>query len=256
MACLVNVHFSDIPHTFIPHFTLHSAEKICIEFSANYPLTTFRIPQSAFRKIPLPVGTVRTPSGRRPEPSGCLPGTVLMPCCDAVLRFAIYSRISFCKREVTLFFSFSMFVVYTTKWRYWASSEHVICVRFIRFWTFNSWITGGVGTAPGGVQTAPDGFIRTVPDGSGRLLVGPLHTIWSQLVNYYQHIINKNLVFWETICKMVRDPIHNSPTEKCSLIDINVWINVTSNNISLWQMAQQWQLFHNFQQCVRFHNGY
>ena len=52
---LVNVHFSDIPHTFIPHFTLHSAEKIRIEFSANYPLTTFRIPQSAFRKIPLPV---------------------------------------------------------------------------------------------------------------------------------------------------------------------------------------------------------
>jgi len=46
MACLVNVHFSDIPHTFIPHFTLHSAEKIGIEFSANYPLTTFRIPQN------------------------------------------------------------------------------------------------------------------------------------------------------------------------------------------------------------------
>ena len=51
---LVNVHFSDIPHTFIPHFTLYSAEKIRIEFSANYPLRTFRIPQSAFRKIPLP----------------------------------------------------------------------------------------------------------------------------------------------------------------------------------------------------------
>ena len=29
-------------------------KKIRIEFSANYPLTTFRIPQSAFRKIPLP----------------------------------------------------------------------------------------------------------------------------------------------------------------------------------------------------------
>jgi len=51
---LVNVHFSDIPHTFIPHFTLHSAEKIRIKFSTNYPLTTFRILQSAFRKIPLP----------------------------------------------------------------------------------------------------------------------------------------------------------------------------------------------------------
>jgi len=34
---LVNVHFGDILHTFIPHFTLHSAEKISIEFSANYP---------------------------------------------------------------------------------------------------------------------------------------------------------------------------------------------------------------------------
>ena len=52
---LVNVHSSDIPHSFIPHFTLHSAEKIRIKFSANYPLTTLRIPQSAFRKILLPV---------------------------------------------------------------------------------------------------------------------------------------------------------------------------------------------------------
>jgi len=43
---IVNVHSSDIPHTFIPHFTLHSAEKIRIKFSANYPLTTFRIPQN------------------------------------------------------------------------------------------------------------------------------------------------------------------------------------------------------------------
>jgi len=50
---LANVHFGDIPHTFIPHFTLHSAEKkIRIEFSANYPLTTFRIPRSA--KYPFP----------------------------------------------------------------------------------------------------------------------------------------------------------------------------------------------------------
>jgi len=51
---LANVHLCNIPHTFIPHFTLHSAEKIRIEFSANYPCTTFRIPYSAFRKIPLP----------------------------------------------------------------------------------------------------------------------------------------------------------------------------------------------------------
>jgi len=51
---LANVHLCNIPHTFIPHFTLHSAEKIRIEFSANYPFTTFRIPYSAFRKIPLP----------------------------------------------------------------------------------------------------------------------------------------------------------------------------------------------------------
>jgi len=50
---LVNVHFSDIPHIFIPHFTLHSAEKICIEFSANYPLTTFCNPHSV--KYPFPL---------------------------------------------------------------------------------------------------------------------------------------------------------------------------------------------------------
>jgi len=36
----------NIPHSFIPHFTLHSVEKIRIEFSTNYPLTTFRIPQN------------------------------------------------------------------------------------------------------------------------------------------------------------------------------------------------------------------
>jgi len=30
-------------------------EKIRIEFSANYPFATFRIPHSAFRKIPLPL---------------------------------------------------------------------------------------------------------------------------------------------------------------------------------------------------------
>jgi len=49
---LVNVHSSDILHTFIPHFALHSAEKIRIKFSANYPLTTFRNPH--FAKYPFP----------------------------------------------------------------------------------------------------------------------------------------------------------------------------------------------------------
>jgi len=43
---LANVHIGDIPHTLIPHFTLHSAETVCIEFSTNYPLTTFRISQN------------------------------------------------------------------------------------------------------------------------------------------------------------------------------------------------------------------
>jgi len=49
---LVNVHFGNILHSFIPHFTLHSAEKIRIEFSANYPLTTSCNPHSA--KYPFP----------------------------------------------------------------------------------------------------------------------------------------------------------------------------------------------------------
>jgi len=43
---LVDVHFGNIPRSLILHFTLHSAEKIRIKFSANYPLTTFRIPQN------------------------------------------------------------------------------------------------------------------------------------------------------------------------------------------------------------------
>jgi len=63
-----------------------------------------------------------------------------------------------------------------TKLSYSASSEHVICVRFIPFWTFNSWITGGVGTAPGGVRT-------TVA--SGRFLVGPLKSDSSQKYHTY-----------------------------------------------------------------------
>jgi len=46
---LANVHFGDIPHTFIPHFTLHSAEKILVEYSTNYSLTTFCIPQTPSR---------------------------------------------------------------------------------------------------------------------------------------------------------------------------------------------------------------
>jgi len=47
---LVNVHFGNVLHSFIPHFTLHSAEKIRIKFSANYPGQL-----SAFHKIPIPV---------------------------------------------------------------------------------------------------------------------------------------------------------------------------------------------------------
>jgi len=57
---LVSVHFSDIPHTFIPHFTLHSAEKICIKFSANYPLTTFRIPQNTPSRLSLLLARTKT----------------------------------------------------------------------------------------------------------------------------------------------------------------------------------------------------
>ena len=62
---LVNVHFSDIPHTFIPHFTLHSAEKIRIEFSTNYPLTTFCIRNMHSAKYPFPInGAQETFTGR------------------------------------------------------------------------------------------------------------------------------------------------------------------------------------------------
>jgi len=31
--------------------------------------------------------------------------------------------------------------------------------------------------------------------------------------------------------------------------------NITDQHF-IRQMAQQWQLFHNFQHCVYFHNGY
>jgi len=48
---LVNVHFIDIPHTFIPHFTLHSAKKNPHQIFRKLPLDNFqhsaiRIPQN------------------------------------------------------------------------------------------------------------------------------------------------------------------------------------------------------------------
>ena len=48
---LVNVHFCDIPHTFIPHFTLHSAEKNPHQIFRklpvdNFPHSAIRIPQN------------------------------------------------------------------------------------------------------------------------------------------------------------------------------------------------------------------
>jgi len=54
-AYLVNVHFGNIPHSFIPHPSLRR-KKIRIQFSANYPLTFFCIPQSA-KKTPSPFYT-------------------------------------------------------------------------------------------------------------------------------------------------------------------------------------------------------
>jgi len=44
---LVNVHFSDIPHTFIPHFTPHSAEKNPHQIFRKLPVENF--PHSAIR---------------------------------------------------------------------------------------------------------------------------------------------------------------------------------------------------------------
>jgi len=55
---LVNVHFSDIPHTFIPHITLHSAEKKC---ASNFPqitpwqLSAFCVPHSGKCSALVPV---------------------------------------------------------------------------------------------------------------------------------------------------------------------------------------------------------
>jgi len=48
---LANVHFIDIPHTFIPHFTLHSAKKNPHQIFRKLPLDNFqhsaiRIPQN------------------------------------------------------------------------------------------------------------------------------------------------------------------------------------------------------------------
>ena len=43
---LVNVHFGNIPHSFIPHFTLHSAWNFPQIPLDNFPHSTIRIPQN------------------------------------------------------------------------------------------------------------------------------------------------------------------------------------------------------------------
>jgi len=53
---LANVHFCDILHTFIPHFTLHSTEKNPHWIFRKLPVHNF--PHSTFRKIPLPATEV------------------------------------------------------------------------------------------------------------------------------------------------------------------------------------------------------
>jgi len=51
---LASVHFSDIPHTFIPHFTVHSAEKNPHRIFCKLPLDNFPHLHFAFYEIPLP----------------------------------------------------------------------------------------------------------------------------------------------------------------------------------------------------------
>ena len=50
---LANVYFGDIPHTFILHFTLHSAEKNPNRIFRKLLLDNFHIPRSA--KYPFPM---------------------------------------------------------------------------------------------------------------------------------------------------------------------------------------------------------
>jgi len=76
-----------------------------------------------------------------------LPDTVLWSLGLGLEKSLIYISVAISSADEFLF-SFSMFVLYMTKLRYCASSEHVTCVRFIPFWTFNSRITGGVRTVP------------------------------------------------------------------------------------------------------------
>jgi len=73
-----------------------------------------------------------------------------------VLRFAIYIRTSFCitSSDIIFFHFFHVRLVCdkmstSCMWQN-EGTEHVICARFIPFWTVNSWISGGVRTVPGG----------------------------------------------------------------------------------------------------------
>jgi len=65
-------------------------KKIRIEFSANYPFTTFRIPYSAFRKIPLPYCILKTPNpylNTNPNPTSIL-------CKDSRKVFTLHTVLS------------------------------------------------------------------------------------------------------------------------------------------------------------------
>jgi len=54
---LANVHFRDIPHTFIPHFTLHSEEKNLHRIFRKLPLDNF--PHSKWKMPPFCLQSTR-----------------------------------------------------------------------------------------------------------------------------------------------------------------------------------------------------
>jgi len=61
---LANVDFDDIPHTFIPHFTIHSAEKNLHWIFCKLPLDNF--PRSATYPFPCVAGDYPTNVGMPP----------------------------------------------------------------------------------------------------------------------------------------------------------------------------------------------
>jgi len=125
---------------------------------------------------PEPSGAVWTPPiAIRTLPGHCL-DAVWISHCNVVLRFAIYSRISFCITWSDTIFSFFPCLSHT--WQN-EGTEQVVSMSFVCDLFLSERSTAELRAGSGQLR-ATSGRFR--PDGSGRLLVGPLLCVLLQTI--------------------------------------------------------------------------